>query len=234
MFVLIIGSAPDALEAQSFNRELFQQVVAINNAWNVRSDWDYCIFPDDFPGNRRPNENDEQRLIGSEQYVPLQNKYGGFVYSGGTMAFTAGYWVLGHFNPRAIAYIGCDMVYDEKKTHFYGRGTPDPLREDPTLKNLKAKSARLEAIAASQNCSIFNLSKRPKSNLVFRRNSLENIPKEPTPRRVNTELLKLVLEKEKSLGYFIKNGKYWKHLADFDQKKLDILDGLWNEVIQSD
>ncbi len=234
MFVLIIGSAPDALEAQSFNRELFQQVVAINNAWNVRSDWDYCIFPDDFPGNRRPNENDEQRLIGSEQYVPLQNKYGGFVYSGGTMAFTAGYWVLGHFNPRAIAYIGCDMVYDEKKTHFYGRGTPDPLREDPTLKNLKAKSARLEAIAASQNCSIFNLSKRPKSNLVFRRKSLENIPEDPTPRRVNTELLKLVLEKEKSLGYFIKNGKYWKHLADFDQKKIDILDGLWNEVIQSD
>ena len=234
MFVLIIGSAPDALEAQSFNRELFQQVVAINNAWNVRSDWDYCIFPDDFPGNRRPNENDEQRLIGSEQYVPLQNKYGGFVYSGGTMAFTAGYWVLGHFNPKAIAYIGCDMVYDEKKTHFYGRGTPDPLREDPTLKNLKAKSARLEAIAASQNCSIFNLSKRPKSNLVFRRNSLENIPEDPTPRRVNTELLKLALEKEKTLGYFCKNGKYWKHLADFDQKKIDILDGLWNEVIQSD
>ena len=234
MFVLIIGSAPDALEAQSFDRKLFQQVVAINNAWNVRSDWDYCIFPDDFPENRRPNGNNEQRLIGSEQYVPLQNKYGGFVYSGGTMAFTAGYWVLGHFNPRAIAYIGCDMVYDEKKTHFYGRGTPDPLREDPTLKNLKAKSARLEAIAASQNCSIFNLSKKPKSNLVFRRNNLENIPEHPTPRRVNTELLKLVLEKEKSLGYFIKNGKYWKHLADFDQKQIDILDGLWNEVIHSD
>ena len=234
MFVLIIGSAPDALEAQSFNRELFQQVVAINNAWNVRSDWDYSIFPDDFPENRRPNENNEQRLIGSEQYVPLQNKYGGFVYSGGTMAFTAGYWVLGHFNPRAIAYIGCDMVYDGKKTHFYGRGTPDPLREDPTLKNLKAKSARLEAIAASQNCSIFNLSKRPKSNLVFRRNSLENMPEEPTPRRVDTKLLKVVLEKEKSLGYFIKNGKYWKHLADFDQKKIDILDDLWNKVIYSD
>ena len=234
MFILIIGSAPDALEAKNFKRELFDGLVTINNAWNVRKDWDYCIFPDDFPENRRPTGNNEQRLIGSEQYVPLQNKYGGFVYSGGTMAFTAGYWALGHFNPRAIAYIGCDMVYDEKKTHFYGRGTPDPLREDPTLKNLKAKSARLEAIAASQNCSIFNLSKRPKSNLVFRRNSLENITEEPIPRRVNTELLKFVLEKEKSLGYFIKNGKYWKHLAEFDQKKIDILDGLWNEVIYSD
>ena len=234
MFVLIIGSAPDALEAKSFNKELFQGVVAINNAWNVRNDWDYCIFPDDFPENRRPNENKEQKLIGSEQYVPLQNKYGGFVYSGGTMAFTAGYWVLGHFKPKAIAYIGCDMIYDGKETHFYGRGTPDPLRKDPTLKNLKAKSARLEAIAAYQNCSIFNLSKRPKTNLVFRRNSLENIPKKPTPRRVNNELLKVVLEKEKSLGYFVKNGKYWEHLAEFDQKKIDILDELWNEVIHVD
>ena len=232
MFVLIIGSAPDALEAQSFNRELFQQVVAINNAWNVRSDWDYCIFPDDFPENRRPNENNEQRLIGSEQYVPLQNKYGGFVYSGGTMAFTAGYWVLGHFNPRAIAYIGCDMVYDEKKTHFYGRGTPDPLREDPTLKNLKAKSARLEAIAASQNCSIFNLSKRPKSNLVFRRSSLEKIVEEGHPRSVNTNLLNCVLQQEKQLDYFIEDGKYWKHLDRIDQEKIDYLDKTWSRVIE--
>ena len=231
MLILIIGSAPDALEAQSFNRELFQGIVAINNAWNVRNDWDYCIFPDDFPENRRPNENKKQRLIGSEQYVPLQNKYGGFVYSGGTMAFTTGYWVLGHFKPKTIAYIGCDMVYDGEDTHFYGRGTPDPLRKDPTLKNLKAKSARLEAIAASQNCSIFNLSKRPKSNLVFRRTNLEDIPKEPSPRRLNNDLLKVVLEKEKSLGYFTKNGKYWKHLDKFEQKKIDMLDELWHGVI---
>ena len=171
MIILIIGSAPDAIEAQSFSTEHFQDLVAINNAWNVRKDWDYCIFPDDFPENRRPNEGRDQKLIGSEQYVPIQNKFGGFVYSGGTMAFTAGYWALGHFNPKAIAYIGCDMIYDGNDTHFYGKGVPDPLREDPTLKNLKAKSARLEALAAYQNCSIFNLSKNPRSNLIFRRNS---------------------------------------------------------------
>ena len=231
MLILIIGSAPDALEAQSFNRKLFQYLVAINNAWNVRRDWDYCIFPDDFPENRRPNKNRGQRLIGSEQYVPLQNKYGGFVYSGGTMAFTAGYWALGHFNPKTIAYIGCDMVYDGEDTHFYGRGTPDPLRKDPALKNLKAKSARLEAIAATQNCSIFNLSKKPKSNLVFRRKSVENLSKQTTPRRVNSDLLKLVLEKEKSLGYFVDDGKYWKRLAEFDQKKIDVIDELWLQAI---
>ena len=99
-------------------------------------------------------KNKDKRLINSNQYVPIQNKYGGFVYSGGTMSFTAGYWALGYFKPKAIAYIGCDMIYDGKVTHFYGRGKPDPLRKDPTLKNLKAKSARLEAIATSQGCAI--------------------------------------------------------------------------------
>ena len=234
MFILIIGSAPDALEAKSFKRELFQGLVTINNAWNVRKDWDYCIFPDDFPKDRRPRKNKDQKLIGSEQYVLVQNEYGGFVYAGGTMAFTAGYWALGHLKPKAIAYIGCDMVYDGENTHFYGRGSPDPLRKDPTLKNLRAKSARLEAIAACQNCSVFNLSKRPKSNLVFRRTSLEKIPKECTPRRVNTDLLKIALQKEKNLGYFFEDGKYWKHLDRFDQEKLDTLDELWAQIIGLD
>ena len=234
MFILIIGSALDALEAQSFDRDHFQGLVAINNAWKVRKDWDYCIFPDDFPKSRRPNEDRDQKLIGSEQYVPTQNKFGGFVYSGGTMAFTAGYWALGHFNPKAIAYIGCDMIYDGEDTHFYGRGTPDPLRKDPTLKNLKAKSARLEALAASQNCSIFNLSKKPRSNLVFRRNSLEKILEECTPRGVNCDLLKVALQQEKRLGYYVENGKYWKHLAKFDQEKIDTLDTLWHKTVEPD
>ncbi len=231
MFILIIGSAPDALEALSYKRELFHSLVAINNAWNVRKDWDYCIFPDDFPDERRPYGNKDQRLIGSEQYVPIQNKYGGFVYSGGTMAFTAGYWALGYLKPRAIAYIGCDMIYDGKDTHFYGRGTPDPLRKDPTLKNLRAKSARFEVIAANQNCSVLNLSKKPKSNLVFRRNSVDKISKDYIPRRVNSDRLKIALQMEKDLGYFVEDGKYWKHLAKFDQEKIDILDELWLKLL---
>ena len=124
------------------------------------------------------------------------------------------------------------MIYDGKVTHFYGRGKPDPLRKDPTLKNLKAKSARLEAIASFQGCSIFNLSKRASSNLIFRRSSLEDIPKNRTPRGINIELLKRALKWEEKLGYFVENGKYWKHLAKFDQEKIDVLDELWNRVIE--
>ena len=150
------------------------------------------------------------------------------------MAFTAGYWALRHFNPKAIAYIGCDMIYDGEDTHFYGRGAPDPLREDPTLKNLKAKSARLEALAASQNCSVFNLSKKPRSNLIFRRNSLEKIPEECTPRSVNRDLLKVALQQEKRLGYYVEDGKYWKHLAKFDQEKINALDTFWHKIVEPD
>ena len=126
------------------------------------------------------------------------------------------------------------MVYDGENTHFYGRGSPDPLRKDPTLKNLKAKSARLEAIASNQNCSVFNLSKKHKSNLIFRRNSLEKITREYAPRTVNSDLLKTALKMEENLGYFIEDGKYWKHLANFDQEKIEVLDALWHEVIGLD
>ena len=150
------------------------------------------------------------------------------------MSFTAGYWALGYFKPKAIAYIGCDMIYDGKDTHFYGRGNPDPLRKDPTLKNLKAKSARLEAIATTQGCAIFNLSKGPSSNLVFRRSSLENINKDSSPRGINTKLLKRALRWEEKLDYFVEDGKYWKHLDGLDQEKIDYLDETWSRVIQRD
>ena len=98
--------------------------------------------------------NQKQTLHSAEDYVKAQNHFGGFVYAGGTMAFTAGYWALYKFKPQIIFTTGCDMVYKGEKTHFYGKGTADPLRKDKTLKNLLAKSARLEAIALLNNCKI--------------------------------------------------------------------------------
>ena len=63
---------------------------------------------------------------------------------------------------------------------------------------------------------------------------LEEIFKESTPRRINSYLLKSALLQEKKLGYFVDDGKYWKHLEKFDQGKIDILDGIWNRVIEQD
>ena len=41
----------------------------------------------------------------------------------------------------------------------------------------------------------------------------------------------LALEMEKELGYFVKDGKYWKHLKTFDSKAISRLDSLWSEAI---
>ena len=128
--VIILGSGPGVLHARDQIKGAGQQIVAINNAWQVRPDWDVLIHPDDFPAERRPaNPAPGQQIVTSADYVPLQNTLGGFVYAGGTMAFTAAYWALGALRPDVIGFVGCDMVYPTTgPTHFYGTGTPDPLQ----------------------------------------------------------------------------------------------------------
>ena len=231
MKILILGSGPDSVDARKFQSGLFDKIVSINNAWQIRKDWDFCIFPDDFPNAKRPESNSAQQLITFNEYVPIQNKFGGFVYAGGTMAFTAGYWALGALKPTIIAYLGCDMIYTGNKTHFYGKGTADPLRNDPTLKNLLSKSARLEVIANSNNCSVFNLSKQKESNLVFRRLGISEISGPINRRKVEDKKTLEAFKMEKELGYFVKDGKYWKHLKTFDPNAISLLDSLWSEAI---
>ena len=231
MKILILGSGPDSVEARKFQSGLFDKIVSINNAWQIRKDWDFCIFPEDFPKEKRPESNSGQQLITFNEYVPIQNKFGGFVYAGGTMAFTAGYWALGALKPTIIAYLGCDMIYKGNKTHFYGKGTADPLRNDPTLKNLLSKSARFEVIATINNCSVFNLSKQKQSNLVFRRLGISEISGPINSRKVENKKTLEAFKLEKELGYFVKDGKYWKHLKTFDTNAISLLDSLWSEAI---
>ena len=231
MKVLILGSSPDAIEAINFKSGVFDKIVAINNAWQIREDWDFCIFPNDFPEEKRPKSNLSQKLITHHEYVPIQNRFGGFVYAGGTMAFTSGYWALGKLKPTLIAYLGCDMIYKGEKTHFYGKGTADPLRNDPTLKNLLSKSARFEVIANSNNCSVFNLSKKNESNLVFRRLEISQISEPINRRKVEDNKTLEALKMEKELGYFVKDGKYWKHLKTLDSNAISRLDLLWSEAV---
>ena len=143
--VLILGSGPNVVTCRDWPRDPFDRIVAINNAWAVRPDWDDLIHPDDFPVERMPVDmSASQRVVRAADYVPLQNTLGGFVYAGGTMAFTASYWALAALKPKVIAVLGCDMVYgDASKTHFYGKGTADPLREDVTLRSLEAHISKI-------------------------------------------------------------------------------------------
>ena len=225
--VLILGSGPNVIAARNWERKPFDQIVAINNAWQVRDDWDDLIHPEDFPDDRLPHAFGQgQHRIEARDYVPVQNDFGGFVYAGGTMAFTAGYWALGALRPKVIAMMGCDMVYDDSaKTHFYGKGTADPLRADVTLRSLEAKSARLMALAARQGCAMVNLSDRP-SRLVFPRATHSSVAT-ARPAAWDETLVTAALQREAQMDYYVPSGKYWKEEARFDSALIDELDRLW-------
>jgi len=229
--VLILGSGPNVVTCRDWPRAPFDRIVAINNAWAVRSDWDDLIHPDDFPAARMPVEiAAHQQVVRASDYVPLQNSLGGFVYAGGTMAFTASYWALAALKPRVIAVLGCDMVYaGAKNTHFYGTGTADPLREDVTLRSLEAKSARLMAIAARQGCAMVNLSSDD-SRLVFPRSTPQNAA-DAKPLSLDQDIIDAALAEEAGLNYYVPSGKYWKEESRFDTAAIDALDALWLRAV---
>ena len=232
--VLILGSGPNVVDCKQWRKLPFERIVAINNAWSVREDWDDLIFPFDFAEDRRPQKlTPQQRYIEEDAFVPAQNAYGGFVYAGGTMAFTAGYWALRTYKPKVIAFLGCDMVYSGSQTHFYGRGTADPLRADVTLRSLEAKSARLLAIAAKEDCAIVNLS-TDESRLVFPRTTPDQISTQaPKPIDLDMNAVLKATVAEMSAGYFVASGKYWDEAHRFDTEVIDRIDGFWLDAIKA-
>lgn len=231
MIYLLLGSGPDALRSRDMPRAAFDRIGAINNAWRIRDDWDDLIHPEDFPEDRRPAQvAPGQRVVTAADYVPAQNALGGFVYAGGTMAFTAAYWALQALRPRVIAVIGCDMVYPASgPTHFYGTGTADPLRPDVTLRSLEAKSARLLALAARQGCAMVNLS-AGESRQVFPRATVAGLATVRLP-RIDARAVAAALAEEARAGYLVPSGRYWLEEDRFDPAVIDRIDGLWLEAL---
>lgn len=228
MKVLLLGSGPDVLRCRDWPRPPFDRIVAVNNAWAVRPDWDDLVFPHDFPPDRLPHERTpRQRLIDETAFVPAQNAFGGVVYAGATMAFTASYWVLQALRPATIAYLGCDMHYPAAgRSHFYGAGRPDPLRADVTLQSLEGKAARLMVLAARQGCALVNLSTGP-SRLVFPRASPAEVAAGPAPLPHDAAAAETALAREAALGYRVPSGRYWLEADRFDAAALAALDALW-------
>ncbi|SFT07266.1 hypothetical protein SAMN04488040_3000 [Sulfitobacter marinus] len=229
--VLILGSGPNVTASQNWPAAWFDHIVAMNNAWRVRPDWTALVYPEDFPADRMPDRvSSDQCLIGARAFVPAQNGFGGFVYAGGTMAFTTGYWALSALRPTVLAFMGCDMVYPKSgDTHFYGTGTADPLRDDITLRDLGAKSARLALVAARQGCSCVNLSQDP-SALLFPRAKPESLRN----RRVSLDLDRAryaaLRAKEDALGYHTPTGRYWEDMRHVDPNAVAVLDQGWRDL----
>ncbi|MBC7284064.1 hypothetical protein [Hoeflea sp.] len=231
---LILGSGPSAPRLRTWPKPDNVRLVAINNAWRARPDWDYLVHAGDFPASRMPERLEPgQRVSSHESYVPAQNSYGGFVYGGGTMAFTAGYWALAVLKPDILAYYACDMTYCGNVTHFYGEGTADPLRPDVTLQSLEAKSIRLLALAARQGCACINLSTEPSSRLSFPRVGLTELGMRSPEVRIDVDAVEAALKEEARLGYLIEDGEYWHHTDRLDAGALSGIDDLWLSALSA-
>jgi len=232
MIVLMLGSGPNAIAARNWDRGPIDRIVAINNAWRIRDDWDDLVYPEDFPEDRRPPATRaDQHLIEADAFVPAQNAFGGFLYAGATMAFTAAYWVLHTYRPKVIGFLGCDMVYPASgSTHFYGTGTADPLRDDISLRSLEAKSARLMALAALQGCAMINLSSDA-SRLVFARRSLKDLGA-ATPIALQSRELEQARAMEEQLAYTTPDGRHTRYRETADLEALDTIDQLWLEAVR--
>lgn len=228
--VLILGSAPNVVAVNDIDLSSYDEIIVINNAWQVLESWTEHIFPYDFPRENKPaHYSKSQRPIDEKLFVQRQNEFGGFIYGGGTMAFTALYWALGEHMPSEIHILGCDMVYsDAGKTHFYGEGAPDPLRDDFTLRDLYAKSARFMCLAARNGCRTYNLSDQS-SKLCFPRHS-RNIDDKPCHLLINKASVQSILDQENSLGYFISSGRYWEADLKIDLQALDQIDLQWKTL----
>lgn len=228
MIVLMLGSGPGVLACREWPRGAIDKIVTINNAWAVRQDWDYLVHPDDFPPERQPlSLTPGQCRVTSDAYVPVNNRFGGIIYAGATMAFSAGYWALGVLKPKVLAYLGCDMVYGAGPTHFYGTGTADPLRPDPTLQDLRAKSARLELLAARAGCAVVNLS-HSESRLTFPRADPQGLSAVTCPDPLAAPIV-AALQAEQDLGAIWENGRYWEGPA-LNAAALRRIDALWLEA----
>lgn len=230
MILLMLGSGPNVTACADWPRAPFNRIIAINNAWRVRPDWDDLIHPWDFPPDRMPPATaPHQTIVTEADFVPAQNAFGGFVYAGATMAFTASYWALHHHRPRVIAYLGCDMHYPPGQSHFYGQGTADPLRPDITLQSLEAKSARLQIHAARAGCALVNLSAGP-TRLTFPRATRADLAT-AAPAPFDPISARRAEDREAALGYHTPSGRYWQELDRFDAGELASLDALWNTAL---
>jgi len=225
--VLLLGSGPAAIGARGWARGAVDTIVAINNAHAIRPDWDALIYPYDFPKESIPIPREGQSLIDETHFVPAQNRFGGFIYGGATMAYTAAYWALDALRPRVLAFYGCDMVYPATgPTHFYGTGTPDPLRADVSLRSLEAKSARFMVLAAMAGCAAVNLSQAP-SRLIFPRAQHTDLA-DQTPPPYTASAASEALQREADLGYHTPTGHYPQ--TGYDLAALDKIDALWRQA----
>lgn len=167
--VLIAGSAPDASTITGAQIPKSVTLIAMNNAWRLRPDFAIHICPNDFPDANKPPSDYKLHRVQNRGFTAGLRRAGGTMFCGATMAFCSGYYALSSRPERIIGFIGCNMVYEGANTHFYGKGEPDPVKVEmatyASIKDLKAKAARLFLYGLLQDTLMLNLLPHPDGQL---------------------------------------------------------------------
>jgi hypothetical protein len=235
--VAVLGSGPAAPRAADLVCDE-TIVVAMNNAWYAVPRWDYALYSDDFPEASKPPAALRARYgRSSPQYWPAMNACGGLLYCGASMGLAAGYWLLQTLPFSQISYYAADLIYDARKSHFYGQGTADPLRRDISLQDHTAKYLRLFYFGLRQGCLFLNASAAEETRLSFprvrsgaslRQNLMaELMPALTSAREAMDEVAEAALALERSAAFdwraldywrFIKDAQAWQHVAEVDAR----------------
>lgn len=176
--VVLLGSAEYVSEWWAANRSRYLDrgfaVAAVNNACAVAGDdLDLWLTPNDYAGEFRadaaPNNvasypratNPEGNWIAHPHWISKPT----------TVMLSAALHLLNEAvldGCRIEVHVaGCDMDYGANQTHFYGNGTPDPLRfSDGQLRDAQA---RLMGMYASHMSTIANAGGRETTRLIFPR-----------------------------------------------------------------
>lgn len=166
---LIVGSAPDASVITDAHVPKSIALIAVNNAWRLRSDFLIHISPNDFPDANKPPPDYKLHRVQNGGYIAGLRRAGGVLFCGATMSFCSGYYALSARPERIIGFLGCNMVYEGTNTHFYGKGEPDPIKVQAatyaSIKDLKAKAARLFLYGLLQDTLILNLLPHPNGQM---------------------------------------------------------------------
>ena len=155
--VFLIGSAPYSPEWWSRHKHQVEVAHVLNNAKQITGDhegvWyvatDYVIHSNySFQPLQQANGNEWHRCRMVSDYLLRPKGY--TCPHHGTMILNASYDILNrgmladeHYE---LNLVGCDLDYSGATTHFYGKGTADPLRipMDTLLKHLNKLKADFE------------------------------------------------------------------------------------------
>ena len=187
--VLVLGSAPYISGWWKKYGEGFigdgWTVAAINNAWEVPgNDLDYWLHPVDFtkkgPPDNVPRNSRLATFVNQDYYAGSWNNYMNWLIKPSwltnqqiqTMILVSLHHLFNEANADGckidVAVAGSDLVYPKDgPTHFYGEGTPDPLRF--TEIQLRHELEMINYAYTNHGCRVYNAGGQGETLLPFER-----------------------------------------------------------------